>query len=101
MIEAGESILLIVRFFIQQIGKIFDILNRFEILPGISYFDLMLSIFVICILIKIIRFGYEDEIRQGVKDDFPVLNVGYKGKHTNDGYRPKHNKKLNKKRSRY
>ncbi len=100
MIEAGESILLIVRFFIQQIGKIFDILNRFEILPGISYFDLMLSIFVIYILIKIIRFGYEDEIRQGIKDDFPVLNVGYKGKHTNDGYRPKHNKKLNKKRSR-
>ena len=36
MIKAGESILLIVRFFIQQIGKIFDILNRFEILPGVQ-----------------------------------------------------------------
>ena len=100
MIKAGESILLIARFFIQQLGKIFDILDNFEILPGVTYFNLMLSIFVICILIKIIRFGYKDEIRQGIKDDLPVLKVGYKGKHTNDGYRPKHNKKLNKKRSR-
>lgn len=100
MIKAGESVLLIARFFIQQLGMIFDILDNFEILPGVSYFNLMLSIFVICILIKIIRFGHKDEIRQGIKDDFPVLKAGYKGKHTNDGYRPKHNKNLNKKRSR-
>ncbi len=57
MIKAGESILLIFRFFIEQLGKVFDILSKFEILPGISYLAFLISIIIICIIIKLIRFG--------------------------------------------
>ena len=54
-----ESILLIFRFFIQQIGKVFEILNKFEILPGISYFYFLLGIIIISLLLKIVRFGID------------------------------------------
>lgn len=59
MIKAGESVLLIFKFFIQQLGKVFDILSKFEILPGISYLGFLISVIIICIIIKLIRFGID------------------------------------------
>lgn len=101
MIKAGESILLIFRFFIHQVGKIFELMNKFEILPGISYFMFFLGIIVISIFIKIIRFGYEDDFKNSFRNNLPGLDIGYKGKHSSEGYVPKHNKRIAKKRRRW
>lgn len=82
MIEAGESVLLIVRFFLEQLGKVFEILNNFEILPGISYFYFLLGVMIISILVKIVRFGvdintYDDGMGNSYSNVYKKVGLGH------------------------
>lgn len=55
--SSGESILLLFNFFVDCFKDIYDILDGFEFLPGISYLDFLIAIAIIGLCLKLIRFG--------------------------------------------
>lgn len=55
----GQKILQVFNFYLLQISKLFNLLDSLELFPGISYLDMLISIIIISVLLKIITFGIE------------------------------------------
>ena len=79
---SGQAILQIFNFFISQIGKAITVMDSFEFLPNISYWDLVLTLCIISILIKFAKFGIDK------KEIISSLLT----KKSKDNYEPKHAK---------
>lgn len=54
---SGEAIYQVVLFYIKILGQLLNLMNSFEILPGISFLGLIITVIVIAIIFKLIRGG--------------------------------------------
>jgi len=88
-------------FYLETLKKLFNLLDSFEIFPGISYLSFMVAVIFISVFIKIISFGLKDDFQSILTFGIPSYknkgNSKYVGKHSseylNDNYQPRHGKK--------
>lgn len=84
---SGEKILQVFNFYIQQLIKVFNVLDSLELFPGISYLTMLIIIAIISILFRIITFGLKS---RSLINEF-INNDSYVGKHSEE-YTSKHSK---------
>lgn len=80
-------------FYINQVIKVLAVMDSWVLVdfPRVTFLGLSITVSIICIFIKLIKFGLQDDFQRYVK--FSTHNLGYVGKHTNEGYQPRHAKK--------
>lgn len=91
-VSAGNALFKIIGFIFEVVSKIFDIMNTFEIFPGVTFLDF---VFVVIILNLLISFAVQNFWSDAISannlfEKNEPTKEEYVGKHE---YKPKHAKK--------
>lgn len=82
--KTGSSFVEVFNWYVAQVLKIFDVMRSFEVFPNVTYFDFFLAFIALCLLFKIIKWGYNQSM---LTDVVP----SYAGKHSEE-YLAEHTK---------
>lgn len=82
--KTGNAFVKVFNWYVAQLIKVFDVMRSFEVFPNVTYFDFFLAFIALCLLFKIIKWGYNQSM---LTDVVP----SYVGKHSEE-YLAKHTK---------